>query len=156
MKTALLPLFGLLTTMNVFAQAQPTVSIPDDVSALLNRYATAWSDNDPAAVAALFAPDGIALPNGQVPATGFDDIQKTYQSAAGMPLSLRPIAYGASGDLAYVIGGFGPAPGQPDFGKFTLILRRSAAGNWLIVSDMDNSNAPLPPPPTAQAAPATP
>lgn len=93
----------------------------------------------------------MALPNGQPPARGAESIRKVYSQGAGVPLALRPIAFASSGDLAYVIGGFGPAADRPDFGKFTLVLRRDAEGRWLIVSDMDNSNVPMQPAPPTQA-----
>lgn len=44
----------------------------------------------------------------------------------------------------------GPESIRPDFGKFTLVLRRAAEGHWLIVSDMDNSNRPMQPLPPRQ------
>jgi ketosteroid isomerase-like protein len=40
-----------------------------------------------------------------------------------------------------IIGGYARQKDEPDAGKFTLTLRRTAEGRWLIVSDMDNSNA---------------
>jgi len=42
--------------------------------------------------------------------------------------------------VGYIIGGYSAEPGKPDDGKFTLTLRKSEDGRWLIVSDMDNSN----------------
>lgn len=42
--------------------------------------------------------------------------------------------------MGYIVGGYGPAPGMPDGGKYTLTLRLAANGTWLIVSDMDNRN----------------
>ncbi|MFT7775687.1 YybH family protein [Roseateles sp.] len=128
------------------AQAQPSVSLPVDVERVLKDYARAWEANDPVALSKLFAADGMALPSGQPPARGPESIRRAYSQGAGMPLHLRPIAFGESGELAYVIGGWGSSPTQPDFGKFTLVLRRGVDGRWLIVSDMDNANAPPRPP----------
>lgn len=139
---------------SAWAQRLPTVDLPPEVDRVLQDYARAWQANDAAALARLFAADGLALPSGQPPAQGAESIRKAYSQGAGMPLSLRPIAFGTSGELAYVIGGFGPAADKPEFGKFTLVLRRNAEGRWLIVSDMDNGNAPMrPPPPQPQPAP---
>jgi len=141
----------LLASSAALAQPLPTVAVPQDVEHLLKDYARAWAANDPDALARLFAPDGMALPNGQPAALGAENIRKVYAQGAGMPLALRPLAFGASGELAYVIGGFGPAPDKPDFGKFSLVLRRGSDGRWLIVSDMDNSNRPMPPAPPKPA-----
>jgi ketosteroid isomerase-like protein len=133
----------------VWAQPLPTVTLPPDVDRVLHDYARAWQANDTAALSQLFTTDGLALPSGKPPAQGADSIRKAYSPGAGTPLHLRPIAFGASGELAYVIGGWGSAAEKPDYGKFTLVLRRQADGRWLIVSDMDNANAPsrpVPPP----------
>ena len=138
---------ALVTSLGLHAQTPPTVTLPPELDRVLRDYERAWAANDPDAVARLFAPDGMALPNGSPPARGAEDIRKVYAAAAGTPLSLRPIAFAASGDLAFVTGGFGPAPGKPDFGKFTLVLKRASDGRWLIASDMDNGNAPMRPAP---------
>lgn len=157
MKKTLLLALLCATAAGAWAQRPPTVTLPPDVDRVLQDYARAWQANDPAALARLFTPDGMALPSGQPPAQGADSIRKAYSHGAGSPLHLRPIAYGSSGELAYVIGGWGGAVDQPDFGKFTLVLRRSADGRWLIVSDMDNANAPMrPAPPAPPAAPRPP
>ena len=104
------------------------------------------------ALARLFTAEGMALPSGQPPAQGAASIRQAYAQHAGSPLVLRALAYATSGDLAYIIGGFAPAPGQPDLGKFVLVLRRGAGGRWLIAADMDNANQRRPalPPPSRQ------
>jgi len=131
---------------STWAQPLPTVALPPDIARVLQDYARAWQANDPVALSQLFTADGMALPSGQPAAQGAQSIRKAYSQGAGSPLSLRPIAYGASGELAYVIGNWGPSADRPDFGKFTLVLRRGADGRWLIVSDMDNANTPPSPP----------
>ncbi|MES2899426.1 MAG: DUF4440 domain-containing protein [Pseudomonadota bacterium] len=145
-KVALALLLSLATATAATAQALPSVALPADLERVLRDYEKAWVANDPAALARLFTADGMALPSGQLPALGPDNIRKAYSTGAGSPLLLRAIAYGGSGDLAYVIGGFGGAPDKPDFGKFVLVLRK-VEGRWLIVADMDNSNAPRRPAP---------
>jgi ketosteroid isomerase-like protein len=153
-KHALLVVLAALVPVAALAQPLPAVELPPEIDRVLKDYARAWAANDPDALARLFAPDGMALPNGQPPARGADSIRKAYAQGAGMPLFLRPVAFATSGDLAYVIGGFGPAADAPEPGKFTLILRRDAGDRWLIVSDMDNSNLPMRPAAPPQPAPA--
>ena len=53
-------------------------------------------------------------------------------------LILRAVSYAAAGDIGYIIGVFTARPDRPEQGKFTLTLRKSSTGRWLIVSDMDN------------------
>lgn len=153
MKRTLLALFMAMAPAATWAQALPTVDLPPDIGRVLADYSRAWAANDAEALSRLFAPDGMALPNGQPPARGAESIRKVYSQGAGVPLALRAMAFATSGDLAYVIGGFGPAADKPDFGKFTLVLRRAAEGRWLIVSDMDNSNVPVQPVSPAPAKP---
>ncbi len=149
-RIALALLLSLASATAAIAQTPPSVALPADVERVLRDYEKAWGANDPAALARLFTADGMALPSGQLPALGADSIRKAYSTGAGSPLFLRAIAHGGSGDLAYVIGGFGGAPDKPDYGKFVLVLRK-VDGRWLIVADMDNSNAPRRPAPAASA-----
>lgn len=142
-------LFALALNVPAFAQTPPTVSLPAEVDRLLKDYEKAWIAKDTGALAKLFTSDGMALPSGQMPAQGEESIRKAYSPSVGAPLNLRAVAYGASGELAYVIGGWGGAADKPEFGKFVLVLRR-VNGRWLIVADMDNSNMPRRAPPATQ------
>ena len=117
-----------------------SVELPADLARVLRDYEKAWTAGDTAALAALFTSDGYALPNGQPPAAGGEAIRAAYQRSAGSPLSLRALHYVQSGDMAYIIGGYGGAAGKPDFGKFVLVLRRGQDGSWRIAADMDNAN----------------
>lgn len=119
--------------------AEPSVSLPSELSRVLTDYEAAWSKKDPAALAALFAEDGFVLPNGGTPVRGRAAIQKHYTGHGG-PLSLRAIAYATEGGVGYILGGYTDTAGKPDMGKFTLTLRKGSDGRWLIMSDMDNSN----------------
>lgn len=124
------------------ARAVPaSVELPAEFARVLRDYEKAWMAGDAAALAALFTDDGYALPNGQPPAAGAEAIRAAYQRNAGSPLSLRALHYVQSGDMAYIIGGFGGAADKPDFGKFVLVLRRAGDGGWRIAADMDNANA---------------
>lgn len=141
--------FALAAPLAAFAEnpaaptppALPSVQLPADAERILREYEKHWSANDPAAVAALFAADGMALPNGHPPARGAEQIAAAYARNAGGPLALRAIAYSESKDMAYIVGGFAPQAGQPDGGKFVLVLKRGADGKWKIAADMDNMNA---------------
>ena len=118
---------------------QPSVSLPADLARVLTDYEAAWQGRDAARLAGLFAEDGFVLPNGGPPVRSRAAIQKHYTGAGG-PLALRAIAFATEGRVGYIIGGYGPARGEPDSGKFTLTLHKGTDGRWLIVSDMDNGN----------------
>lgn len=118
---------------------EASVAIPPELARVLTDYEKGWAAGDAAALASLFAEDGFVLTERRGPVKGRDAIQKLY-THAGSPLSLRAIAYATHGEVGYIIGGYSREPGKPDEGKFTLTLRKSENGRWLIVSDMDNSN----------------
>lgn len=121
--------------------AAPSIALPPAIDRVLRDYETAWVAKDDEALAKLFTADGYALPNGQPPAAGAAAIRAAYAQNAGTPLALRALHYAESGDMAYVVGGFGGGAGKPDFGKFVLVLRRGGDGVWRIAADMDNANA---------------
>lgn len=117
----------------------PSVDLPPELERVLMDYEAAWSDRAPAALAALFVPEGFVLARGRPPLRGRRAIQEYYTGHGG-PLSLRAIAFAAEDSVGYIIGGYSARPGEVDDGKFTLTLRKGSDGRWLIVSDMDNSN----------------
>jgi len=119
----------------------PSVTLPPELARVLTDYETAWRAKDAAALARLFAEDGFVLASGAPPVRGRAAIEKAYTGSGG-PLVLRALAFATRGPVGYVIGGFARKPGEPDVGKFTLTLKKEAAGNWLIMSDMDNGNRP--------------
>lgn len=125
---------------------EPSVRLPPDLDRVLRDYEEAWRRTDATALAALFAEDGYVLPNGAAPVKGRPAIARHYAGSGG-PLFLRAFAYATEGSVGYILGGYSGERGRPDMGKFTLTLRKSADGRWLIVSDMDSPNRrPTPPP----------
>src|SRR5215203_3859892 len=103
-----------------------------------------WRTGDATAVAALFAEDGYVLQSGRNPIRGRAAIADAYKGQAGGPLKLRAFAYAASDTTGYILGAYGYGEGSsvPDMGKYTVTLRRSRGGPWLLFSDMDNGNQP--------------
>jgi ketosteroid isomerase-like protein len=118
---------------------EPSVTLPPELARVLADYESAWKAGNAAALANLFAEDGYVLAEGRGPTKGRAAIRKLY-AHPGAPLSLRAISYAMQGDVGYIIGGYSAVREKPDDGKFTLTLRKNSDGQWLIVSDMDNSN----------------
>jgi ketosteroid isomerase-like protein len=151
MRHILLGLFLFLNVAGTYQRApgatepmqQPSVSLPPELARVLTDYERAWSKGDSAGLAQLFAEDGFVLSRENPAVRGRAAIGRFY-SGPGGPLSLRAMAFATEGNVGYIIGGYSDRPGAPDDGKFTLTLRKEASGRWLIVSDMDNGNAPLP------------
>jgi ketosteroid isomerase-like protein len=122
------------------APALPSIELPADLDRVLRDYEQAWRTNDIPALVALFTEDGFVLQPGRPPARGREALAGVYRGQPGGMLKLRALAYAAADSVGYIIGayGYGDAPG--DQGKFTLTLRRSGGGKWMIASDMDNGS----------------
>jgi len=152
----------LLLSTSIGAQAYesgvtalPSKVLPSELDRVLRDYERAWTAKDTVALSALFATDGIALPNGRPPALGAIQIQSALSTGPGSPLALRALSYSIANNLAYVVGGWTTSPGKPDLGKFVLVLRRDANDRWLIVADIDNLNSRPPAPSTSSPADST-
>jgi ketosteroid isomerase-like protein len=122
-------------------QPLPSVALPAELARVLTDYEVAWQSRNPAALAALFAEDGFVLSGGHAPIRGRLPIQRFYAGHGG-PLSLRALHFEVGEAHGFIIGAYTTKSGSPDTGKFTLTLRKSPSGPWLIVSDMDNGNRP--------------
>ncbi|MDZ4675492.1 MAG: hypothetical protein SGI84_13630 [Gemmatimonadota bacterium] len=61
-------------------------------------------------------------------------------AASLLSVSLGALAFATEATVGYIIGAYAIEPGNPDIGKFTLVLHRAPGGPWQIVSDMDNPN----------------
>ena len=132
-----------------------SIALPPELDRVLRDYERAWRSGDATAVAALFAEDGYLLQSGRNPIRGRAAIANAYKGQAGGPLRLRAFAYATSDTTGYILGAYGYGNGDkvPDVGKFTVTLRRSRGGPWLLFSDMDNGNlqrrqTSQPPPPS--------
>lgn len=120
--------------------AVPSVSLPPDLDRVLRAYEREWAARSPRGLASLFTDDGFVLQPGRPPARGHAAIISAYEGSGG-PLALRALAYATADSVGYIVGAYASAEGEPDIGKFILLLRRGPAGIWLIAADMDNGNA---------------
>ena len=130
---------GSLQAQEPASQALPTIDLPSDVERVLRDYERAWTGRDSKGLADLFTDDGFVLRPGRPPARGRAAILRAYQNAGGS-LALRPFDFVASDSVGYIVGGFSAQVGDPDIGKFVLLLRRGPSGRWLIAADIENSN----------------
>lgn len=129
------------------APALSAIELPAGLDRVLRDYERAWRAADAAALAALFAVDGLVLQNGRPPVRGRAAVEAAYAGQGGSPLRLRALAFAVDGDVGYIVGGYRYGDAVVDVGKFTLTLRRAPDGRWEIVSDMDSPNAPARPAP---------
>jgi hypothetical protein len=148
------PLLGQTITPAPSPALPAAVILPPELARVLRDYEAAWRAGDGGALSLLFAEDGFVLPNGGPPVRGRDAIRAYYMGPGGA-LVLHAYAYATQGPVGYIVGGFSRREDQPDIGKFTLTLKRTAGGRWLVFSDMDNGNQPPRPwnPPTPVPTP---
>ena len=118
----------------------PSVVLPAELDRVLRDYERSWRAGDAAALAGLFADDGFVLQGGRPPVRGRAAIEAAYAGQGGEPLRLRALAYATSDSVGYIVGAYGYGSDTADMGKFTLTLRRSRGGRWLVFSDMDNTS----------------
>jgi acetyl esterase/lipase len=142
-----LPPAGLVWAQASAGPPAAPPQLPPELARVLRDYEAAWQGRDAAGLAALFAEDGFVMAGDGPPVRGRAAIEQHYARSGG-PLALRAIAFATAGDVGYILGGFARSIGASDIGKFTLTLRRSPAGRWLIASDMDNGNGPPAPAPS--------
>ena len=116
----------------------PSVTLPPELDRVLRDYEREWKAGKPAALASIFSEDGFVLQNGRTAMRGRAAIEKAYTGQSG-PLVLRALAYATADSLGYIIGAYRYGDAADDQGKFTLTLKRTRGGPWLIFSDMDNS-----------------
>ena len=111
-------------------------TLPPDLQRVLDDYSAAWAARNVAGIASLFPDNRIVAPNACPPARSRAEVQACYAGSGG-PIDLRALDHRFDGSLAYIIGEYANAPGQPAAGKFVLTLEQDASGRWLIIADMD-------------------
>lgn len=120
------------------------------VRAASDQWVSTYNKNDWDALAKLFAPEASLMPPNSPEIVGRDAIaawEREYETGFQIAFDIQEID--GIGDLAYVrgrscvfipleTGGFGV-----DVGKFLEIRKKDANGDWLIVSDIFNSDAAM-------------
>jgi uncharacterized protein (TIGR02246 family) len=127
----------------------------DAIKAVADAYVKAALAGDAKAIAALYTDDALEMPPNQPLIKGRAAIQQYYEKemASGMKMTsftLTHLDTQAMGDRGYDVGTYrqslalkGATTPINDSGKYTVILRRSAAG-WKIASAIYNSDQPPP------------
>lgn len=117
----------------------PSISLPPELDRVLRDYEKEWSGRSPSGLAELFTEDGFVLQPGRPPVRGRAAIATAYEGSGG-PLALRALAYATEDTVGYIVGAYASTAGEPDIGKFILLVRRQRGGVWRIAADMDNGN----------------
>lgn len=128
------------------------------IAKLRTAYQTAASAQDAAGMAKLFAPDGVEMPPNAPAATGRAAIEAFHKGFAKQwmqhGMTITSTSTKVMGDTAYDIGTYkqqimSNATGGivDDKGKYVVLLKKDAGGNWLISHAIYNSDNPPPPAP---------
>ena len=119
-----------------------------------DQYAKLWAAEDLEGWLNLWEEDGIIqMPFGVARVVGRDQLRShnaaTLAGADFVP-SIKNLDVGSDGDLAYASGVYTmeitPADGSPKWtldAKYLSVFRRQANGDWKLIRDAFNSNAPL-------------
>jgi uncharacterized protein (TIGR02246 family) len=148
MRRILLVLCISLFAGSLFAQGVKTLD---------QAWVKAVKAGDPAAVAALYAPDAVMYPPDEMMAKGRDAIRASYEKFLGantvQDMQMMYDMSATTGNSSWASGHFKmtmtPKAGgaaQTFEGRFTSIAARKG-GKWMYVSD--HASAPMPPPPAA-------
>jgi len=124
-----------------------------EIEAVNAKFAEAIANQDAEAVAALYTEDAWLMPAHHAMLTGRDGVRSHMEQVFGMgvqSLSLTTKELRGHGNMAYEIGtftatiGMGEEATMEDEGKYIVIWRKGADGQWRIHRDIWNSNEPLP------------
>jgi uncharacterized protein (TIGR02246 family) len=148
----------VLTATATAASAQSKAGADEAAIAKIRAaYQTAAGTQDGAAIAKLYAPDGVAMhPN--TPAIKGRAAIEAFHKAFGQQwmmhgITITPTETKVVGDTAYDIGiykqqlmaqkGGGIVD---DKGKYVVLLKKDASGNWWVTHSISNSDVPPPAP----------
>ena len=151
---------GALLLVSVGVSAQQKGADEAAIAKVRAAYQTAASAQKPAEIARLFAPDGVEMPPNAPAASGRAAIEAFHKGFAKQwmqhGITITATSTRVMGDTAYDIGTYkqqimSNATGAviDDKGKYVVLLKKDAAGNWAISHAIYNSDNP----PPAAAAP---
>lgn len=151
----------VLAAAGVSAQTKPAAGDEAAIAKSRTAFQTAAGTQDGAAIAKLFAPDGVEMPPNAPAAKGRAAIE-AYHKAFGQQFMMHGMTITntetkVQGNIAYDIGTYKqnlmPMKGGAiidDHGKYVVLLKKDASGAWWVTHAIYNSDLPLPAPPAAK------
>jgi uncharacterized protein (TIGR02246 family) len=137
------------------AAATEAATVRAEIEAISDRFEQALLAEDAATVGTFYAEDAIALPPGAPRAEGRAAIQALFASwfeqipaPEGFTLTTNDVQLAGSGDIAYEVGTYtsrGTSPegeAYDEAGKY-LVVWKNLDGEWMIVRDAWNIDAPM-------------
>ena len=153
----LVALLGAVALMTVSVSAQQKGADEASIAKVRTAYQTAAAAQDGAALAKLFAPDGVEMPPNAPAAKGRPAIEAFHKAFVKQwmmhGITITPTATRVGGDTAYDVGTYkqqimSQSSGAviDDVGKYVVLLRKDAGGAWWITHAIYNSDNPPPAP----------
>jgi uncharacterized protein (TIGR02246 family) len=148
----------VLTVAGASAQQKPAGGDEAAIAKVRSAYQTAAGTQDGAAIAKLYAPDGVEMPPNGPAAKGRAAIEALHK-AFGQQFMVHGMTVASTevkvhGDYAYDVGTYKqslmPMKGGAvvdDHGKYVVLFKKDASGSWLVTHAIYNSDVPLPAPP---------
>ena len=140
-----------IALLGITASAQQKSTDDAAIAKVRTAFQTAAGTQDGAAIAKLFTPDGVEMPPNAPAAKGRAAIEG-FHTAFGKQWMMHGMTITATetkvaGDVAYEVGtykqGLMPQSGGAvfnDTGKYIVLLKKDASGNWWITHAIYNSD----------------
>jgi uncharacterized protein (TIGR02246 family) len=112
---------------------------------VMARYARAYQNNDPDAMAELYTQEALLLPPGHELVAGRDSVRAFWSRGMEPGFRMITMAVEVSGGTGYVVGRYYVPPDDQDeaeTGKYIIALRRERDGAWRITADIWNADHP--------------
>ena len=152
---------GAIALTATMASAQQRSADEAAIAKIRSAYQTAAGTNDGAAIAKLYAPDGLAMHPNTAAVKGRAAIE-AFHKAFGQQwmmhgITITPTETKIVGDTAVDIGTYKQQLMAQkggwifdDKGKYVVVLKKDASGNWWVTHSISNSDLAPPAPPGAK------
>jgi uncharacterized protein (TIGR02246 family) len=148
-------LAGAVALMTVSVSAQQKGADEAAIAKVRTAYQAAASSQDGAAMAKLFAPDGVEMPPNAPSASGRGAIEAFHKAFVKQwmmhGITITSKGTRVTGDTAYDVGTYkqqlmSQSTGGifDDTGKYVVLLKKDASGSWWITHAIYNSDLPPP------------
>jgi uncharacterized protein (TIGR02246 family) len=157
----LVALVGVMVLTAAGVSAQQRSADEAAIAKIRTAYQTAAGASDGAAIAKLYAPDGLAMHPNTAAVKGRAAIE-AFHKAFGQQwmmhgITITPTETKIVGDTAVDVGTYKQQLMAQkggwvfdDKGKYVVLLKKDASGNWWVTHSISNSDLPPPAPPAAK------
>jgi uncharacterized protein (TIGR02246 family) len=113
------------------------------ISRVMAEYEAAYHRNDAAAMAQLYAPNGLLLPPGRELIRGRDAIRKFWEQGMEAGFQMETLEVSAGMGTGFAVGRYyipADAENDPESGKYVITFERQPDGVWRVAADIWNED----------------